>query len=466
MSAPPVRSACRRGFWCIAAWCLGVVCLPAAEPNWKAGVGRAVITPQESIWLAGYGGRTKPSEGKFHDLWIRVLALEDAAGHRGIVLSSDTLGISQPVYEEVVARLGREHGLTRAQIMLHASHTHCGPVLKSALYDIYPLDAEQIAKIERYSAWLIDTIVETVGAAIKDLQPATLSRGVGTAGFAVNRRNNREPDVPLLREQGKLLGPVDHSVPVLAVRRPDGALRAVVFLYACHNTTLSFDQFCGDYAGFAQYALEDRHPGVTAMFVLGCGADQNPLPRRTVELAQSYGTQLADGVDAVLKDRMQPLSPTLQTEFEMIELALGALPERSKLEAMAAAKESYSQRWAARMLKRLAEGPPLETSYPYPVQAWRLGGKQWWIALGGEVVVDYSLKFKGRYGEGTWVSGYVNDVMAYIPSHRVLLEGGYEGQSSMMVYGLPAERWAGDVEDRVTAGVERVMSRLGAGPQR
>lgn len=433
----------------------------AAEPTWKAGIARAVITPQESIWLAGYGGRTKPSEGKLHDLWIRVLALEDAAGQRGIVLSSDTLGISKPIYDEVVDRLGKSHGLTRAQIMLHASHTHCGPVLKNALYDIYPLDAEQIAKIEKYSAWLTNTIVDTVAAAIQDLQPATLSRGQGTVGFAVNRRNNREPDVPMLREQGKLLGPNDHSVPVLAVRKPDGSLKAVVFMYACHNTTLSFDQFCGDYAGFAQYALEDRHSGATAMFVLGCGADQNPLPRRTVELAQNYGTQLADAVDTVLKSDLKPIAPKLQTEAELIDLALGSLPDQAKLETMAAAAPNYSQRWAARMLKRLADGPPLPKTYPYPVQAWRLGGEQLWIALGGEVVVDYSLKFKARYGEGTWVTGYANDVMAYIPSHRVLLEGGYEGQSSMMVYGQPAERWADDVEDRVTAGVERVVSRLG-----
>jgi len=434
--------------------------LSAAEPAWKAGVAKAVITPTESMWLAGYGSRTKPSEGKLHDLWIRVLAVEDAGGHRGIVLSSDTLGISKPIYEEVVQRLGQSHGLTRAQIMLHASHTHCGPVLKSALYDIYPLDAEQIAKIDKYSAWLTDTIVETVAAAIKDLQPATLSRGQGAAGFAVNRRNNREPDVPMLREQGKLLGPVDHSVPVLAVKKSDGSLRAVVFMYACHNTTLSFDQFCGDYAGFAQNALEERHPGATAMFVLGCGADQNPLPRRTVELCQQYGAQLADAVDTVLKSDLQPVSPKLQTEIELVDLALGALPEKSKMEAMAAAAPSYSQRWAARILKEQAAGASLRTSYPYPVQAWRLGGEQLWIALGGEVVVDYSLKFKGRYGEGAWVTGYANDVMAYIPSHRVLLEGGYEGQSSMMVYGLPAERWGADVEDRVTAGVERVVSRL------
>ncbi|HUQ69926.1 MAG TPA: neutral/alkaline non-lysosomal ceramidase N-terminal domain-containing protein [Planctomycetaceae bacterium] len=459
-SLPFIRSAYFGGLLIAIAVCL-MSPLPAAEPVWKAGIARAVITPTESMWLAGYGSRTKPSEGKLHDLWIRVLAVEDAGGHRGIVLSSDTLGISKPIYDEVVQRLGQSHGLTRAQIMLHASHTHCGPVLKSALYDIYPLDAEQIAKIEKYSAWLTDTIVDTVSAAIKDLQPATLVRGQGSAGFAVNRRNNREPDVPRLREQGKLLGPVDHSVPVLAVKKPDGSLKAVVFMYACHNTTLSFDQFCGDYAGFAQYALEDRHPGATAMFVLGCGADQNPLPRRTVELCQQYGIQLADAVDAVLKNPLQPVSPKLQTEIELADLALGALPEKSKMEAMAAAAPNYSQRWAARILKEQAAGATLPTSYPYPIQAWRLGGEQLWIALGGEVVVDYSLKFKGRYGEGAWVTGYANDVMAYIPSHRVLLEGGYEGQSSMMVYGLPAERWGADVEDRVTAGVERVVSRLG-----
>jgi hypothetical protein len=264
----------------------------------------------------------------------------------------------------------------------------------------------------------------------------------------------------MLREQGKLLGPVDHSVPVLAVKKPDGALKAIVFLYACHNTTLSFDQFCGDYAGFAQYALEERHPGATAMFALGCGADQNPLPRRTVELAQQYGTQLADAVDAVLQSDLKPIAPKLEMQFEMIDLALGSLPEKPKLEAMAAASPSYSQRWATRILKRLADGPPLPKTYPYPVQAWRLGGEQLWITLGGEVVVDYSLKFKGRFGEGVWIAGYANDVMAYIPSHRVLLEGGYEGQSSMMVYGQPAERWADDVEDRVTAGVEQVVSRL------
>lgn len=430
----------------------------AAEPMWKAGVAKAVITPKEPLWMAGYGARTKPAEGTFHDLYIRALAVEDQSGHRAVVLSSDTLGISKRLYEEIVQRAERELGLHRADLMLNASHTHCGPVLRQALYDTYPLDDAQRALIERYSTEFVNTVVATLGKALADLEPATLSHGLGTTDFAVNRRTNREADVPMLRAENKLLGPVDHAVPVLAVKKANGALKAVVFAYACHNTTLSFQQWCGDYAGFAQNALEARYPSAAALFVMGCGADQNPLPRRTVELAEQYGTQLAHAVDAVLTKPLTPLRPQLASQISLTPLALDPLPARVELEAMAAEAASYRQRWAARMLARPADRPAEE--YPYPVQVWRLGDKLLWIALSGEVVVDYSLKLKGEFGYDAWVTAYANDVMAYIPSLRVRNEGGYEGQSSMMVYGLPGERWAADVEDRVTASVRRVVGQV------
>lgn len=431
----------------------------AAEPTWKAGTAKAVITPQERLWMAGYGARTRPAEGKYHDLYLRVLALEDAQGQRGVIVASDLLGISQPIYEAVVARLQQKHHLDRAQIVLHASHTHCGPVLRQALYDVYPLDQHQHALIEAYSDWLIETLVQTVDEALRSLAPARVSAGIGVATFAVNRRTNREADVPQLREQQRLLGPVDHSVPVLAVHRPDGQLLGVVFAYACHNTVMDFYQWFGDYAGCAQLALEARHPGATALFAMGCGADQNPLPRRKVELAEQYGQQLADAVDHVLQQGLLPLAPQLTTAIELTPLALGPLPAVSTLQEMAR-ETNYRGRWARRMLTMQSEGVPVPTEYPYPVQAWNLGGQQLWIMLGGEVVVDYSLRFKGEYGWGTWVTAYANDVMAYIPTYRVLLEGGYEGQSSMQVYGLPAERWAPDVEDRLAAAVQRVVSRV------
>jgi hypothetical protein len=443
--------------WIMAAAAVGSPAVTQA--GWKAGLAKSVITPKQAMWMAGYGSRTGPSEGTQQELYLRVLALEDGQGHRGIVLSSDTLGIPQSMSDELAVKLKSRFGLDRSQVLLHASHTHCGPVLRGALYDAYPLDAAQIERINHYSDWLTTEIEATIGRALQDLKPATLSRGQGIADFAVNRRTNREPDVPMLREQNQLFGPVDHTVPVLAVHGIDGKLRAVLFAYACHNTTLSFMKWCGDYAGFAQLDLEAKYPGAVALFCMGCGADQNPLPRRTVELAESYGKRLATSVDTVLTGPLESVEPLLRTSHEFVQLRMQGLPKPEELQAMAAGAPDYRQRWAIRMLALVAKGPPA-TEYPYPVTAWNLGGSQTWITLGGEVVVDYALRLKGEFGEQAWVTAYTNDVMAYIPSHRVLLEGGYEGQSSMMIYGLPTERWADDVEERVVGAVHRCVKQV------
>jgi neutral ceramidase len=432
------------------------------EKIWKAGTAKAVITPKEPLWMAGYASRTRPAEGTLHELYVRVLALEDAQGKRAVVVSSDLLGIPRSIGENVCAALQSKFGLTRDQIMLNASHTHCGPVLRGSLYDAYPLNRFEIKRIESYSAELEKTIVRTVGEALGRMVPADVARGEGATDFAVNRRNNREPDVPSLKEQHLLKGPTDHSVPVLAVHGRDGKLLAVVFAYACHNTTLSIQQWNGDYAGFAETNLETANPGVVALFCMGCGADQNPIPRRKIELCRHYGKMMSDAVAAVLGRPLEPLPPTLRTQFESIPLELGAVPTRRELTALIAGQsgDTYIKRWATRLLSEIDKGQPFIRSYPYPIEVWRLGDKQLWIALGGEVVVDYDLRFKGRYGADAWVTSYANDVMAYIPSLRVLREGGYEGNTSMMVYGMPAQRWAEPIEETISAAVDRLVQRV------
>lgn len=433
--------------------------LTAEDPAWRAGVVKSVITPKEALWMAGYGGRTKPAEGKEMDLYLRVVALQAANGKRAVILSSDTLGIPQSIYETVSERLKNEFGLTRAEFVLGASHTHCGPVLHGALHDVYPLTEPMIAQIDAYSAWLTEEIVAAIGQALKNMKPATLSRGVGETDFAVNRRTNREPDVPMLRENNLLLGPVDHSVPVLAVKDAEGNLVAVIFGYACHNTVMDYQLWSGDYAGFAQNDLEKRHPGATACFLMGCGADQNPLPRRKVELAQQYGRKLADAVDATLTE-LKPLKSKLETSHAFVPLKLGSLPSDDELKQMADASPNYAQRWAARMIRWKQSGEPFPTEYRYPLQAWRFGGEQLMLTMGGEVVVDYALRFKAEFGDQTWILGYCNDVMAYIPSYRVLLEGGYEGQSSMWVYGMPCSKWGNSVETDIAAGMKQLVDQL------
>lgn len=440
-----------------------------AQPFWKTGAATSIITPDLPLWMAGYGSRTNVARGAVHPLWIKALALEDANGQRGVVLSTDTLGIPQSIHATVTRRLKEELGLDPRQIMMHASHTHCGPALRRALYDAYPIGENEIASIEIYSKRLENELVAVVKKAFEQLAPSILSAGSGLTRFAVNRRNNLEEQVPALRATNALKGPVDHSVPVLAVRTPQGALKAVVFGYACHNTTLSFDQWCGDYAGFAQAALERSHPGVVALFYMGCGADQNPLPRRELRLAERYGQMLASAVEETLLLPSTPLVPRLRTAMTLVPLKFGPPPTRAELESMSAGPTNGTTRWASRLLSEIRAGHEFKRHYDYPVQVWKLGDQQWWLALGGEVVVDYSLLFKKEFGPSVWVAAYCNDVMAYIPSERVLREDtpprassrwGYEGNTSMYVYGIPAHRWAEGIEADIASGVRRLAQSI------
>ena len=230
-----------------------------------------------------------------------------------VMVGLDLVGIGPDITEPVLAELDKQHHLAASNVAFFCSHTHSGPVVGRNLRSLHfeQVDAEQRQRIDDYAERLRQSIVATVGQALAALQPSQLSYGQGTATFAANRRNNKEADVPRLREEGKLLGPFDHDVPVLKITNGEGKLTAVLFGYACHATVLDGYDWSSDYPGFAQSELERRHPGCTALFFAGCGGDQNPLPRRKVELAKQYGSDLADAVDAVLAKPLTPASGQL-----------------------------------------------------------------------------------------------------------------------------------------------------------
>jgi neutral ceramidase len=424
--------------------------------DWKAGAAKANITPKDHMWMSGYGARDKPAEGKLTDLWAKALVLEDPAGERVVLVTLDLVGIDRGTLLDIRQRLKEKHGLEPRQIALCCSHTHTGPVVGTNLKSMYYLLTDAHWKqVEEYTRQLKDNVARAVDAAIANLAPCELSWAVGQAAFAVNRRENKEPDVPKLREAGQLKGPVDHDVPVLAIER-GGKLAAIVFGYACHATVLSFYQWSGDYPAFAQIELEQSHPGAVAMFWAGCGADQNPLPRRTVELAKEYGQQLAKSVSDTLQSKRHPISGKLAAAYEEIDLPLAALPSREEIEKNIQSTNRYEAARAKLLLARLDRDGKLSSTYPYPVQAWRLGPELLFVTLGGEVVVDYSLRLKRELRMGTsWIAGYSNDVMAYIPSRRVLAEGGYEGGGAMLYYGLPTI-WAPEVEERIVKAVHKL----------
>src|SRR4051794_19404636 len=328
----------------------------AQEATWKAGVAKAVITPEKGVWLAGYGSK-RPPDGKLHDLWMKALALEDPQGRRVVLVTSDFQGVPKEMSDRVFQQLQKQLKLERHQVMITFSHNHCGPRLGDDLVDYYPVEAEQVRLVDEYTALMVEKAVAVVGESLANLAPASLRIGEGKTTFAVNRRDNREADVPAMLAKGTpLAGTADHTVPVMTVTRPGGSLVAILFGYACHPTTLSFTTWCGDYPGFAQLELERDHPGATAMFVNTCGGDQNPLPRRSVELCRRYGHMLAIAVEEGIKRPLKPVSSSLETAFEYVELPYLKVVSRDELNAALRDNNAIRARWAARMLRRLEAG--------------------------------------------------------------------------------------------------------------
>ena len=96
----------------VLAGCLVVLAGPiiAAEKTWKAGLAKSVITPKTDVWLAGYGSRRVASE-KLHELWMKALVLEDAAGHRAVLITSDFQGVPKIMSDRAFKQLEKQHGL-------------------------------------------------------------------------------------------------------------------------------------------------------------------------------------------------------------------------------------------------------------------------------------------------------------------------------------------------------------------
>ncbi len=307
--------------------------------SWKAGVSSINITPVESMWLAGYGSRDRPSDGVVNDLWIKALALEDIDGNRSVLVTMDLEEIPKIFSDRIRGQLEKKFHLSKAQVILNVSHTHSSPVLED-FGDIYPLDSSQIGIIKDYTKGLEEKIIALVGKSLESMEPVQIYSGYGVSRFQVNRRNNDEATLNL---QTELKGPNDYSVPVLKVVNSSDKILAVAFGYACHPTVLSGYKWSGDYAGFAQSELEKIYPGTTALFFQGCGGDQNPLPRRTISLAEQYGKTLAAAVEQVLNEKMSELSPQLFTSYREIELPLATPPSKEELSKKATKYSGYQK---------------------------------------------------------------------------------------------------------------------------
>jgi hypothetical protein len=436
---------------------------------WSAGTSKVKITPPKLGWMTGYGSRNKPADGVEQDLWVRALALRDPAGQRAVMVAADILGFPPALNREIRGAASRL-GLGEADLMLTASHTHAGPAVteRPSREIFHGLGPEESKGIDEYMAWLRERVLEAVAAALQDLAPAELGFARGSARVGMNRRLRQANGSYRIADNPE--GPVDPDVPVLRVTRA-GRPPAVVFTYACHCTTLGGDfyRYHGDWSGVACQKLEEgMGPGSVALFATGCGADLNPSPRGKLEMAVRHGETMAAVVGGAAGSGLERVVGALETAYRTLDLPLEKAPPRDLLEKGLTSTNVYRKRHSQEMLKLLDAGK-LPASVPLPLQRWSLGGLTI-VAIGGETCVEYALRIKHELGPSrTWVVGYANEVPCYIPSEKVLAEGGYEAgwdlefgrtlaAGSIMYYGWPVP-FAPGIEDRILDAVRALAGR-------
>lgn len=427
----------------------------------EIGIARTDITPDEPVRLTGYGTRTSVFDSVEQKLWAKALVLGQKGKPTMVWITLDLIGFPAPFADALFARLVQKISLKdRAQLVVSATHTHNGPET-GVLLNIFSEtpSPDHLAGVKIYRDQLLDKLEKLVVDAYAARSPGRLSWAVDQASFAINRR---------VLEQGKWKdfgetpnGPVDHDLPILRATDLDGKLLALLINYACHGTTLlpEHNFVHGDWMGATRDMLEKKYQGATVMVAIGCGGDANPSPRGEFEYVERHAVMITEKIDKLIHDnKFTTLNSLPVGKMKIVELAFAHVPEAKELLEQSKI-EGVQGLYAKNSLAILAQGGSISPTMPYPIQVWSFGNQLAIVFLGGEVVVDYSLRIKREFiKEKVWVNAYSNDVSTYIASKRLFAEGGYEVDGSMPYYNHPS-RFTEDTEERIMNAVHDLMPK-------
>lgn len=423
------------------------------DEAFRVGLAKVDITPEYPVRLNGFGFRRTESEGVGQKIFAKAIAIRRGNSPPVLMMTVDSLGIRFPLANRVHARLEREFKLPRANLAITFTHTHCAPKLDGSSDTIFsnPIPAAHQKHIASYTQELEDKLVEAGKTALSQDFPAKLSWGSGNVSFAVNRRTRG--------------GPVDHNLPVLFVESLAGKVRAVLATYACHCVTLSYNKIHGDWAGSAAMAIEREFPDSIGMISIGLGSDSNPNTGVTggdEKAADRLGLELANEVKLVFKKRREIPVCDLSATLKQIPLPLEKTPDASELRKLAklGGASGYNAKFQLEILKRKQS---LRSQIDYPVQTIQFGDSLGMVFLAGEVCVDYAIALRRVLDrERVWFHGYANDFCSYIPSERLLMEGGYGGGAEIVYFGLAAKLKTGLEEKIINAAKRQLPSSFHA----
>jgi len=404
----------------------------------NVGTARANITPYVGILLTGFGNRREGTEGIHDDLYARAVVLDDG-NTRAAIVSCDLLGLGVRSIAAIRERAREMCGIAPEHMMIAATHTHSGPVM--GLLRMRTQDPEWVSIVEK-------KVSGAIGEANSKLTEGVFGVGIGSAQIGINRRERTpEGGIKLGKNPD---GPIDTDVGVVRIDSPIGHPLAAIIHHPCHPVVLggSNNLVSADFPGAATAFVEGAEPGITALFINGCAGNINSLPvGGTFEDARRLGTIL--GAEAVKTyERIECDSEVrIRCATEHVELPLQELPPVEQMEALienrekelgpqASAADLQTDRLIsyARDVIKERESGNINTRRTIEMQALAIGNAVF-VATPGETFVEiaHAIKSASPFAR-TFVTGYTNGVIGYIPTAKAFDEGGYEVTSSFQFY--------------------------------
>jgi len=436
----------------------------------RAGAASVALTPATGIEMAGYIARTGPSCGVLDELCCQAVVFDDGQTRLALAVC-DLLYMTGPIRSLVCAQLADRLGLAASEVMLAATHTHCGPAHLAA------------PGYQELQSFLADRICDAVCRAAGTLRPARLfAAQPGVEGISANRRDPA--------------GPADTIAPMIVVSPAESAgpgAIAVLVNFACHATILEHDtcRYSADFPGAMRRTLEDLCGG-TAIFLPGCGGDINPVFTEHTEaecartgailgaacayqaLAVSRLDRGARVINLSLDTELpvtgfgpgQPVSPApLRGHLASVPAVVRARPSHQAVvrelatlrgktasddpTAQPEARTREAELWIEDLLVRYpqqfdsTDPPAVQPGGPtLPVQVFALGGDLAIVALPGEPFTATGQQIRTAFGGTVLTVGYANNAAGYLPTADEFGRSGYEVGSSQYAPGT-AERLAG-----------------------
>ncbi|MFK7694111.1 neutral/alkaline non-lysosomal ceramidase N-terminal domain-containing protein [Paenibacillus sp. HJGM_3] len=419
------------------------------------GVSKVDITPLEPIPLAGFGNRTGPYEAISSRLYLRANAFRQQVNGQDVtalVVEADIIWWGPERMAGIRGKLLDRFGIRPEHVILSASHTHGGPQTTTQFVDMLGLpDAGYMDQLE-------DWLLQAVGAAISTLEPVSIERGSGTCQVGINRRKWVNGAMVMAPNPDNY---IDTNVEVFRFTAESGATKAVWMHYTCHPTVTNLNQVNSDYSGAAMAMLEQSIGGGTVVsFLQGCCGDTRPALFRDdkfysgdAEDVRRLGRMLADAVTTVLGRPMKPVPPgKLGGRLIGVDLPYLSLPSEEEIAATENA-EGLPGQWSV----KLRRNPQLLTpSIPLQLSRLDIADGMSFIAMDGEMVLEYSEKVKRLSGGRALALGYSNGMIGYVPTAKQVEEGGYEGRDSSKLFMLPAV-FDPRVETVIEQGIQELL---------